>query len=217
MTKRRTITVRPGEQVVIIASANGSETYQRAPIQDQDGRAVLPVPHISQWSPTANRAPGDCGPACIAMVVHYLTDERPTVNEVSVECDVPKGAKWASLSQLARGARNYGLKVYHVRPLTNKRICDEIDAGRPVVALVKYDLLSTIASPNQDKNFKGAHFVLCVGYGHGTVIFHDPDRLSGDEFGEFRETPWRVWDKAAGSTSKTPGNAHNYHGLTFDV
>ena len=183
----------------------------------EPGTHILPVPYVSQWSPTATHAPGDCGPACITMAIEYLTDNCPTVDAVSVAGDVPKGAQWSSLTQLARAARRYGLKAKHVRPLTRDQIVTEIDAGFPVLALLKYDLLSTVDDPNQDGKYTSAHFVLIVGHSPKTAIFHDPNRLSGEAFGQFREKPWDVFLTAMGSTSKTPGNMYDNHGMTFNV
>ena len=181
------------------------------------GTHVLPVPYISQWSPTAQHAPGDCGPTCVTMVIEYLTHNAPTVDAVSIAGDVPKGAHWSSLTQLARAAQRYGLKAQHVRPLTRERIIKEIDAGFPALALVKYDLLATPDDPNQDAKYTSAHFVLIVGYSPTAVIFHDPNQLSGEKFGPFREKPWDVFLNAMGHTSKTPGNQFDNHGMTFNV
>jgi hypothetical protein len=150
------------------------------------------------------------------MAVHFLTAHSPTVDEVSAKTGVERGAEWSSLAQLAKGARRYGLKVRHVRPLRRGEIVKQIKAGFPVLALVKYDLLSTDEDPNQD-NFRGAHFVLVIGASDHTVIFHDSDRLSGEKFGEFREKPWPVFETAHGSTAQTEGNSFNYHGMVFSV
>lgn len=185
------------------------------PIKDAAGKHVLPVPYFSQTGPHADHAPGDCGPACICSVVHYLTEYEPSVNQVARAGGIPKDAEWSSMQQLAKAARRYGVDVWFHRPIQKKRIVKEIKAGYPVVCLVKYDLLATDDDPNQ-ADFNFAHFVLVVGFGHETVIYHDPYRIEGDEFGEFRETRWSVFLKALMSTSKTPGNAYDGHGMTFN-
>jgi ABC-type bacteriocin/lantibiotic exporter with double-glycine peptidase domain len=207
--KHTTIILQPGEQITITAAAS-------QPIQDTDGRLVLPVPYLSQWSPTARRAPGDCGPADLAMAIHYLTDHDPTVDEVAIAAGMDQGDQYTDFQQLAKAARQYGLSVRYVRPLTRGTIETQIRNGRPVLALVKYDILSTRDNPNQD-SFKGAHFVLCVGYSDDSVIFHDSDRLSGEEFGAFREKPWAIFLQALASTSQTPGNTQDNHGMLFDA
>jgi hypothetical protein len=119
-------------------------------------------------------------------------------------------------------SRNYGLSTSYVRPLESKRIIEELQAGNPIIALVKYDLLSTKEDPNQD-HYAEAHFVLIVGIHigpkvqppEGSIIYHDPDRISGEEFGAFRETPWSTFIAAMGATSQTAGNSHNYQGMVI--
>jgi hypothetical protein len=219
ITRKINFVLAPGEQVefVIRASRTLSPTpllpEDGAPIQDLAGRYILPVPYLSQWSPTAKRAPGDCGPATVTMAIHYLTPAEPTIDEVSEASQVQPGAHYAGLEQVARGARIYHLKPTLCRPLTRDKIKEQIGAGRPIIALVNYGMLPD----NQDAGFKGAHFVLIVGFGPDTCIFHDPDRLSGDEFGEFREISWPVFLNALGTVSRTPGNSYDNTGILLDV
>jgi hypothetical protein len=218
------ILLDPGEELNLVIKAG--RVVQPDP---SSRRYVLPAPYLSQWSPTAQYAPGDCGPACLAMAVHLLTDERPTVDEVSQAAGMKPGAQWTNFSHIAKAGRQYDLVTNYVRPLKSERIIEEIQDGNPIIALVKYDLLSTPDSPNQDIKFKGAHFVLIVGIQIGpqekhpvgagsprpSIIFHDPDRLSGQTFGEFREAPWHTFMAAMGATSKTPGNSHNDQGMVI--
>lgn len=206
----KTIILLPGEEMLI--KAPNTLPPPTPPDEDQDGRKVLPVPYLCQWSPTAQRAPGDCGPACVAMAIHYFTDQSPTIDQVSIACQVPPGAEWTSLTQLAKGARAHGLKVTHRRPLTREEIEAEIENNRPVVALIKYDEL-----PHNQDSFNGAHFCLVAGIDIETIIIHDPDRLSGNTFGEFREVSWTDFLRALGSTSETEGNSYNNHGLLLNV
>ena len=205
----KTITLYPGDELTIKVADRRPQ-----PIQDLEGRHVLPVPYISQNGPGANHAPGDCGPACVAMAIHFLTDHEPTVNQVSLAGGIVKGARWSTMEQNTKAARHYDLQPKHVRPLTIDQIEKEIKAGFPILALVKYDLLATDEDPNQS-SFNGAHFVLIVGFSPRTIIIHDPNRLTGEKFGEFREIDRPVFAKAHGSTAKTSGNSRNFHGVTF--
>lgn len=212
VTPNQIITLKPGETITIKAvKVNGTD-----PILEDAGYTILPVPYFSQWAHDAGYAKGDCGPACVAGAVHFLTDHTPSVDDCSKAAGLAPEAKWASLAQIAKAGRKYGLKVRHTRPLQRDRIEKEIKAGFPVVALVKYDLLSSQDDPNQD-GYNGAHFVLLIGFSEETVVMHDSDRLFGDTFGACREKPWGVFIKALMSTSKTPGNAYDGHGITFDV
>lgn len=203
---RRTIILKPGDYLTIRASSNGSSGYRPNPIQDKQGAVILPVKYISQHGPGARHAPGDCGPACVAMAIHYLTDEQPTVDEVARSGNVPYDATWSSLKQLATAARCFGLKARHIRPLTRQFITDSIDGGFPLLALVKYDVIQ----PDQPAK---AHFVLIAGYTPDTVLYHDPY----DQTGEFEERTWPQFLEALGSTSQTKGNAYDNHGMLFHV
>lgn len=206
------IILSPGEEITVRAMA-AAAPGPASPIDDGEGMRVLPVPWVGQWGPTANRSSGDCGPACLASVVRFLTDHRDvTVDEVAVACGQPAGSRWADFVQLGRGARHYGLVPHYRRPLGWGEIVAEIEAGCPVLALIKYNVL-----PGNQDSYAGAHFVLVVGYSEDGVIFHDPDRLSGDEFGEFREVERSAFLEALGSTSKTPGNTFDNQGLLFEV
>jgi hypothetical protein len=218
-TRTINFVLAPGEELNLVVRASRTLTpapllpEHGAPIQDPAGRYVLPVPYLSQNGPQARLAPGDCGPACVAMAIHYLTPAEPTIDEVSEAGRVQPGARYASLEQVARGARTYHLKPTLCRPLSRDKIKEQIITGKPIVALVNYGMLPD----NQDTNYKGAHFVLVVGYSLDTCIFHDPDRLSGEVFGEFREISWPVFLNALGTVSRTPGNSYDNTGILLDV
>lgn len=171
---------------------------------------ALPVPYLCQWGPNANRSPGDCGPACVAMAVHYLTDQRPTVDEVATACGQPEKSNYTNLTQVSKGARAYGLKTTYTHPLTRPIIQHQLNQERPIIALVNYGRL-----PDNQDDYTGAHFLLLVGCGNEHVIVHDPDRLSGESFGEFRHIPWADFLDALGSTAQTPGNSRNNHGIVL--
>jgi len=195
--------------------------------REEESRFVLDVPYFSQWGPGADYVKrGDCGPGALTGAIHYLTDATPTVDDVAKACDPPMKPedRYSSFGQLSAAAKHYGLKPHYIRPMTGERIIAEIrDRARPVLVLVKYDVLDTPGDPNQD-DYDGAHFVLIVGVDlgpgprlpEGRIIFHDPDRLHGDTFGAFRETPWTTFMAAMGRTSETPGNSYNNHGMVFE-
>ena len=207
---QRTIVLAPGEELVIRVVKDPPVLEE---IEKRKGVVVLPVRWIGQHGPSAHRSPGDCGPACVAMAIHYLTDQEPTVDQVAEAASQEPGSHYADFAQLAKACRVYGVSPEYVRPLRPKHIAQQIGAGRPVLALVKYDEIKG----NQDKQYKDAHFVLVVGYSRDTVIFHDPNRLWGQRFGEFREMPWELFKTALGSTHKLASNRHSDHGMLFDV
>jgi ABC-type bacteriocin/lantibiotic exporter with double-glycine peptidase domain len=219
MTKtNQTIIIKPGDELTLTIRSQANGDSKPSPIiADPEGRHVLPVPYVSQWSPTAQLTKNDCGPAALTMIVHYLTDHSPTVDQVSHAAGLEANAAYSSFDQLAKAARRFDLTPTYVRPLTQHHIEQQIEAGRPILALVKYDLLQTQEDPNQD-SFTGAHFVALVGFNRQTqtIILHDPDRLHGDTFGEFRELPRDVFLKALASTHLTKGNDHSNHGMLFE-
>jgi hypothetical protein len=59
--------------------------------------------------------------------------------------------------------------------------------------------------------------VLIVGFSPRDIIIHDPNRITGEKFGEFREVDRLTFVKAHGATARTPGNSYNNHGITFNV
>ena len=184
-------------------SANGARSKA---IQDTDGRHVLAVPWLSQHTVTAQHAPGDCGPACITMVIHHLTDLQPTVDQVSIAGGVPKGADWASLQQLQRSSHSFGIGARFIQPITATRIEQEITAGMPVLILANY------ATLNKDRPEK-AHFLLVVGFSPATIIYHDSNKPDG----AFIETERSTFRNAMRRTSRTPGNTTDNHAITFYV
>lgn len=201
--KSRYIFIRSGETLTIKSTANGTSP-RTSVIRDTQGMHVLPIQWISQHGPTATHTADDCGSACIAMATHYLTDQNPTVDQVSAAGEIPTSATWSSLRQLQRAARTFGLRARFIRPLMPQHIKDQIQHGKPCIALVKYDEIQTTQPPR-------AHFILLVGYSPESVIYHDPNLDPGD----FIEINWKTFRKAHGSTAKTAGNTFNNHGIIF--
>jgi ABC-type bacteriocin/lantibiotic exporter with double-glycine peptidase domain len=214
----KTIIVKPGEELTLTikTTVNGERPTMPSIVRNPTDRIVLPVPYFSQWGPTATWTANDCGPACITMVVHYLTEHTPTVDDVSGAAGIEKNAESSNFGELATACRRYGVKAQYVRPLRRVRIEEEIANDHPILTLVKYDMLGTAEDPNQD-DFAGAHFVIIAGFDKNVVLIHDPDRLRGDDFGEFREVPWDQFLKAMASVHLTKGNDHSNHGMLFDV
>ncbi len=206
MEKDQIIVLRPGQQITI-------QSLPALPPQvtDDDESRILPVPYLSQNSPTAARSPGDCGPDCIAMAVAYFTDQTPTVDEVAQACGQDPGSHWSNFYQLALGARAYNITAAWTNPITPDLITSEIQARRPIIALINYS-----KDPRrQDKDYREAHFWLVVGYSPTHVIVHDPDRISGD-FGEFRRITWSIFLLALETTHELPSNKHSNHGMILN-
>jgi hypothetical protein len=141
------------------------------------------VPYLSQLDrPDADFAPGDCGPACVAMVIRHQTDAEVTVDHVSEATGNPEGFRFTNNMTLIRTARKWDVSMYWARHLTIERLFDELDAGRPVIALVHYPSLSM----RYDSKYPFSHFIVLVGYDDKHLYYHDPywpeNYRSGDDW-----------------------------------
>jgi hypothetical protein len=184
----------------------------------------LPAFYFSQWDRPgtidsidvdADDRRGDCGPACLTSIIAHLKREYPTVDQVATACGQPTagpGANYTNHYQLRQGAAYYGVTLAsrtpgNRRPLTVFMCKEEVFAGRPVIALINYGTLRDrlayfpAAIQNQD-SFRGAHFVLVVGYRLHPVLgwcleVNDPDfwqpRRSD---GNHRLVPLAAFDQA---------------------
>jgi hypothetical protein len=186
----------------------------------------LAVPYLSQWGAGADQRPGDCGPACIAMITAYLTAKRPTVDEAAAACGQPpagEGAKYTNHAQLRQGARAFGFTLesrskYTPPPLTLELLKSQVDKGRPSIALIHYGELRDRTNPisgiihNQDQNYARGHWITFTGYDQKGVYIHDPDfwqDRSND--GNARFIPTAAFAAALAATA--PGCSVGYQGL----
>lgn len=212
---------------------HGLAAYAGGLADDLDELLLLPpaitklsAPYMSQWGPTANKRRGDCGPATVAMAVHFLTSYRPTVDEAATACKQPatgRGSFFTSIYQLHDGLAFWGLKgdiasPYSSPKLTLALLRDMIDKGKPSIALVDYKVLreETNGIPgivhNQDQGYNFGHFVLFVGYSTKGVYVHDSDYW-GDRVdeGAFRWVPLGPFEKALQSPAL--GNTYGSSGI----
>jgi uncharacterized protein YvpB len=184
---------------------------------------MLDVPYLSQWdAPDADDRPGDCGPACVAMLAHYLTDERPTVDDAATAAGQPRTApgKWyTGHAQLRAAARAFGLNLLTRSPASGNPLAldlveIELAAGRPVIALINYGTLADDVGGNQD-SFRGGHWVLVIGYDADNFYIHDPDFWGTRRFeGAERRVSRQALGRAMATVSATAGNNYNWQGLT---
>lgn len=127
---------------------------------------ILSVPYVSQEGVGADQFRNDCGPACVSMVIEYLTGRKVSPDVLARKTKLPqnkdKGLNAADLLVLL-GAERVRASARH--SLTLQTLKAEIDTGRPVILLVNY------------KYFGGmpfGHFALLIGYEGNEYVFHDP-------------------------------------------
>lgn len=159
---------------------------------------VLPLSHLSQIDlfPDANLNPGDCGPACFGMWAqsrgkHFTVDEFASALARATGRPMPyEGTTLADLEALARW---YALPVRRAYDLTPARVREEIEAERPVIALVHAGSLP------RPYPYSGGHYVLIVGMIGEGVVFHDPN-CPRNGSGTYARLPastfWQAWRDA---------------------
>jgi uncharacterized protein YvpB len=133
---------------------------------------ILPVKWIGQNTarPDDDYSNSDCGPACVAMWLGYR-GVTVSVDDVSRATSKPPGYIYTVFADLDRAANQYGLDLVHqFGTLTLEIIRREIDARRPVLALVHYPSLPDRFSAT----YAQSHWILIVGYEGKTYFYHDP-------------------------------------------
>ena len=130
---------------------------------------VLPIPHVSQLGATASKRRGDCGAACIAMVVNGMTSQTVTVDAMAEQWQKAYPNRYMTAGEVMNGITANGLQVDYKRPLLHSGIADAVLSGCPVVALVKYPRL-----PHQAANYAGCHFIVIYGVTGDVFLYHDP-------------------------------------------
>ena len=169
----------------------------------ESGVVLSAIPWLSQMGPDAVFAPGDCGPATTAMWLRSL-GHQVTVDDCSKMTGLPAGYRYTMPAHLMNILRAYDLEPYWRDKLTRRQLYDEIDAGRPSIALVEYDYLP--AEVQYDPRYKFGHWLLVVGYGVDAdlgpvVIYHDPYYL--DTAGAFITIKAAAFSKAWGMNSES--------------
>ena len=159
---------KTGEERIIVMSAQEWSEYNVG----EDDSTILPIPHLWQNSPTARKRRNDCMAACAAMCIHGLTNERPTIDYIAERWQRTPN-QYMSFTDGGKILRAYGLTGVHnnpwQKPLRARGIAAAVEAGSPVIALVKYPKL-----PRQFVEFSGSHFIVVYGVDNGRLLYRDP-------------------------------------------
>ena len=168
----------------------------------------LLVPWLGQLGDTAAYARGDCGAACVAMVVNcYRGGNGVTVDEVSLATGKPQGYTLASFQELINAAARFNVALEHVA-YTLEQIRADVEAGKPVICIVNYKSLPTYN--RYDPAYNAGHYIVVVGYEDDCVLYHDPYWLTADR-GAYRSLTHPDFERAY--TTVAPGNTRAPHAL----
>jgi nucleoid-associated protein YgaU len=172
---------------------------------------ILDVPYRSQWDDDANKSNTDCGPACLAMVLGFYS-EQTGINELLRATGAPPG-QYVSFGQLQRVARGFGVKFQYGAGYSLNDLKNWIDEGKPSIALIRYSYWSQIEPgiSTQD-TFKGPHFVVVVGYGEGNIYINDPNywpprREEGHKKAWSEVLFDQAWSHVGTPSSRNPNNS----------
>lgn len=129
----------------------------------------LDIPWLSQLGPSAGYARGDCGPAVVAMWLRFL-GHNVSVDMASRATGKAQDFSFTSVGDLVRIAAHWDLSLVWSRKQALGDLYAQIDAGKPIVALVYYKALPV----RYDPNYPWCHWVLVTGYDGGQIFYHDP-------------------------------------------
>jgi hypothetical protein len=167
------------------------------------------------------------------MIVPFLSNPNPTVNEAAEKCGQPStgtGSFYTNHAQLRQGAQYYGVTLetrskYRPPELTLELLEDQVDAGLPSIALIHYGVLrdETNKLPatlgyvrNQDQNYDRGHWVVFIGYDKKDVFIHDSDYWGArEQDGNARRVPINAFEKALEAVA--PGCSVGFQGLVVGV
>lgn len=162
----------------------------------------LPVPYKSQWDDDARKTNNDCGPASIAMILNYF-GENYTTDQIFQKTGAGQGL--INIGQIQKAISACGYESTFQANLSVDNLRRILDQKVPVIALVHYGSLNS----TQDKNFKGGHFFVVVGYKEDGYFVNDPNfkdnfRQDGDHHFYTKTEFEKAW-----KDSKIDGNPIN--------
>jgi uncharacterized protein YvpB len=131
-------------------------------------QVLIDVPYRSQWDADAQLSTGDCGIVSVAMICNWKGISI-TPDQLIRKAGLATGRSLYSFAELMLAGKAVGLNFRYVRPARWDDIRAELDAGRPVIPLLRYGELIG----NQDVTFTGGHFLVVVGYDTEHVICND--------------------------------------------
>jgi peptidase C39-like protein len=137
---------------------------------------ILDMPFIPQWSLSANKRINDCGPACVLMILgFYSLNNLLTVDSLALETTLRYADTGLMPITLVKLLARHGLASYVHVGTTEDDLRREIDAGRPVIALLAYRYILNRLDQADNKPGSDGHFLNVIGYDDTHFICDDPD------------------------------------------
>lgn len=167
---RRWVWVEAGASAGWMASE--SQFLRLVPASWPNQSVQLAVPFVSQRLTGLN----NCGPAALTSVLQYVgikasRSELAALPIADVIAEVGNNGAFSSLDDLIRAAAHWDVSANKAAGSTLAALRAELDAGRPVIALVTRGLLP---GAQDYYAFTGNHFVVVVGYTPEKIVLLDP-------------------------------------------
>lgn len=161
----------------------------------------MQIPYVSQWDADAKLSRGDCGIVSACMIAQWKGIDI-TPDAMLQRAGLPVGRLTYSFSEIIIAARHVGLELEYRSSATWGVLRDALIQSKPVIPLLRYNEISG----NLD-DFAGAHFWLCVGFTHDSVVVHDPNYWHPyRDMGAYRQIPLTEFKKAIGEALLPTGN-----------
>ena len=147
----------------------------------------LNIPYRSQWDDDAKYNNSDCGPTCTAMLLNYFGKDA-TPDGIYDFLPPKKPDDFTYVQELLNVFKVHQVSAkniyYDSRATAFYHLRANIDAGKPMIALVNYKPWRSATG----HTYAAGHFVVVTGYTGTHVLMHDPlfglwvDRNKGSHF-----------------------------------
>lgn len=134
------------------------------------------APEIPQWGVGANRYRTDCGPASVAMLLSlYGRLNGLTIDALANETGLRFNDSGLMPDALVKLAAAHGLTLRNHIGTSLDAIRAEIDAGRPVIALIAYRFIGNRLDQADNNPANDGHYFVVTGYDDTHFVVNDPD------------------------------------------
>ncbi|HDJ89703.1 MAG TPA: hypothetical protein ENG40_03320, partial [Thermoprotei archaeon] len=121
------------------------------------GLVILSVPHYYQekWY--------FCGPACVQMVLHYISGIKVSQYTLANEMHTSSSSGGTYTNYMPKPFRLRGYRVTEIKPMSIDKLKYYLRQNKPIIILVWFDTRKTCQ-----------HYVVVIGYDDNGVYIHDP-------------------------------------------